>query len=159
MAAAPPRFLADAMLGRLARWLRTLGYDTAYDPSADDPVLVAQADAEARVLLTRDRRLVADLRPARSVLVRSDAPLAQLHEVAEACGLAAPPGLFTRCAVCNGVLRPATVTEAGALVPPRVRERGGAVWRCPSCGRAYWDGSHTRRMRATLAAAFPEWVA
>ena len=145
------------MLGRLARWLRTLGYDTAYDPSVDDPALVAQADAQARVLLTRDRRLVADLRPARSVLVRSDAPLAQLREVAEACGLAAPPGLFTRCAVCNGALRRATAAEVATLVPERVRERGGAVWRCPGCGRAYWDGSHTRRMRATLTAAFPEW--
>ena len=155
--APPPRFLADAMLGRLARWLRTLGYDTAYDPAVHDPALVAWADRHARVLLTRDRRLVADLRPARSVLVRSDAPLVQLRETAEACGLGAPPGLFARCTVCNGVLRPATAAEAEALVPARVRERGGAVWRCGACGRAYWEGSHTGRMRRTLAAAFPEW--
>ena len=152
-----PRFLADAMLGRLARWLRALGYDAAYDPAVDDPDLVAWADGHARVLLTRDRRLVEDLRPARSVLVRSGAPLAQLRETVEACGLGAPPGLFTRCTVCNGALRPATAEEVEALVPKRVRERGGAVWRCAACGRAYWDGSHTGRMRRTLAEAFPEW--
>lgn len=154
---APPRFLADAMLGRLARWLRTLGYDTAYDPSVDDPDLVAQADAEGRVLLTRDRHLVKHLRPARSVLVRSDAPLAQLREVVGACGLGPPTAPFSRCTVCNGPLRPATAEEVAASVPELVRERGGAVWRCGACGRTYWDGSHTRRMRRTLADAFPEW--
>lgn len=146
------------MLGRLARWLRALGYDTAYDPAVDDPDLVARAGAEGRVLLTRDRHLVEHLRPARPVLVRSEAPLAQLREVAEACRLGPPPGLFARCTVCNGALRPATAAEVEARVPDRVRRRGGAVWRCDGCGRVYWDGSHTRRMRRTLAAAFPEWA-
>lgn len=72
--AVPPRFLADAMLGRLARWLRTLGFDTRYDPAIHDPELVALAAAEGCVLLTRDRHLIEHLRPGRALLVTDDAP-------------------------------------------------------------------------------------
>lgn len=152
----PERFLADAMLGRLARWLRVLGLDTAYDPEVDDPDLVARADAEGRWLLTRDRHLVEHLRPRHAVLVRSDAPLRQLREVAEAAGLGPPFDPFSRCPVCNEALRAATAEEAEALVPEA--SRGLApVRRCPACGRVYWRGSHTDRMRRALAEAFPGW--
>ncbi len=75
----PARFLANAMLGRLARWLRTLGFDTFYDPAVHDPQLVVLAAAEGRVLLTRDRHLVEHLRPERALLVTHDAPLDQLR--------------------------------------------------------------------------------
>ena len=152
-----PRFFADVMLGRLARWLRVLGYDTAYETDIDDPDLVERADAEGRVLLTRDRHLVTHLRPERSVLVQSDVPLEQLREVVDACDLEPPGELFTRCPVCNGALRPATETERRDLVPDDARDLPGPIRRCPRCGRVYWLGSHTKRMRQTLAAAFPEW--
>ena len=69
------RFLADAMLGGLVRWLRALGFDTAYDPAIHDPELVALADAQARMLLTRDRHLLIDLRPAQALLITDDAPV------------------------------------------------------------------------------------
>lgn len=156
---AGPRFLADAMLGRLARWLRVLGLDTEYDPSVDDPDLVTWAAREGRVLLTRDRHLVEHLRPPRSVLVQSDAPLGQLREVVDACGVGAPAALFSRCPVCNGALRRATDEERERLVPERARSLPGPVHRCPRCLRVYWLGSHTERMRRTLAGAFPEWSA
>lgn len=153
-----PRFLADAMLGRLARWLRTLGLDTGYDPAIHDPELVALAAAEGRVLLTRDRHLVAHLRPERALLIQADAPLAQLRQVMDACGLQAPARLFSRCLVCNTPLRPATPDEAAALVPEASRGLPGPVQRCPGCGRVYWHGSHTRRMRDALVRTFPEWT-
>ncbi|HYR12237.1 MAG TPA: Mut7-C RNAse domain-containing protein [Longimicrobium sp.] len=154
----PPRFLADAMLGRLARWLRTLGFDTFYDPAVHDPGLVALAAAEGRVLLTRDRHLVEHLRPERALLIAEDTPLDQLREVVAACGLAPPAALFTRCPVCNTGLRPATQDEAATLVPEASRGLPGAVTRCPGCGRVYWEGSHTRRMREALSRALPGWV-
>lgn len=157
MAATPSRFFADAMLGKLARWLRVLGLDTAYDAEIDDHALTERADAEGRVLLTRDRHLVEHLRPRRSVLIRSDVPLDQLRQVVRACDLGPPAELFTRCPVCNGALRPATIAEREALVPERSRDLPGPVRRCPRCLRVYWLGSHTERMRRTLAAAFPEW--
>lgn len=151
------RFVADAMLGRLARWLRTLGFDTRYDPDVHDPDLVRMAAAEGRVLLTRDRHLVAHLRPERAVLITDDAPLAQLRQVVDAFHLSPPARLFTRCLVCNGELRPATPQEA-AQVPEASRGLPGPIHRCPDCARLYWHGSHTRRMRDTLAQALPGWV-
>ena len=154
----PACFVADAMLGRLARWLRTLGYDTRYDPEVHDPDLVRMAAAEDRVLLTRDRHLVAHLRPERAVLITDDTPLAQLRQVVDACHLSPPARLFSRCPVCNGELRPATPAEASSLVPEASRGLPGPVHRCPGCGRVYWHGSHTRRMRHTLARALPGWV-
>lgn len=152
-----PRFLADAMLGRLARWLRVLGFDTLYDPAGDDKELVALADAEHRVLLTRDRHLVRFLRPQRPLLIAAVTPLPQLREVIDACRLAPPDALFTRCLICNRLLREATAEEAAALVPETARRLPGPVRRCPNCRRTYWYGSHTRRMRETLIGALPEW--
>lgn len=152
------RFLADAMLGRMARWLRALGFDTRFDPAIDDPQLVALADAEGRILLTRDRHLITYLRPAQSVLVTYDAPLEQLRQVIDECQLAAPRALFTRCLVCNTLLRDATEVEATALRPAQARTLPGPVTRCPTCGRVYWPGSHTWRMHETLQKALPDWL-
>ena len=146
------------MLGRLARWLRTLGFDTLYAPAPHDPELVRIAAAEDRVLLTRDRHLVEHLRPRRALLITRDAPLAQLRQVVDACRLSPPARLFSRCLVCNGALRPATPDEAATLVPEASRGLPGPVQRCPDCGRVYWQGSHTRRMRETLAATLPGWI-
>ena len=146
------------MLGRLARWLRTLGFDTLYDPAVHDPQLVALANAEGRLLLTRDRLLVEHLQPERALLITEDAPLNQLRQVVDGCGLSPPEALFSRCVVCNGVLRPATPDEAATLVPEASRGLPGAVTRCPGCGRVYWEGSHTRRMRDQLSRALPGWV-
>jgi uncharacterized protein with PIN domain len=153
----PPRFLADAMLARLARWLRVLGFDTAFDPALPDRELVALAAAEDRVLLTRDRHLVEHLRPARALLIRSDAPLAQLRDTIEAFHLERPAELFRRCLVCNTELVAVPPDEAADRIPPGARVFSDDVRCCPTCGRLYWSGSHTRRMRAALARALPSW--
>jgi uncharacterized protein len=145
------------MLGRLARWLRVLGLDTAYEPALSDTELVRWAHTEARILLTRDRPLVAELQPRRALLLASDAPLEQLREVVTATGLSHPTELFHRCLVCNAALRPATANEVESLVPAPARALPGPVRRCPGCNRIYWPGSHARRMRAALALAFPQW--
>ena len=146
------------MLGRLARWLRVLGYDTAYDATAADPQLVSRAAAEGRVLLTRDRHLLRDLRPSRAIAIESDAPLDQLRQVIAALALPAPAELFTRCLVCNDVLSPVPEAERVAAVPEAARHLPGPVRRCPHCGRVYWPGSHARRMRAALDSALPGWI-
>ncbi len=146
------------MLGRLARWLRAVGLDATCDATSPDPALVHQAAAEGRVLLTRDRRLLADLRPRRALLIEADEPLEQLRQVVGHFALRPPTELFTRCLLCNATLRPATAEEEAALVPVAARDLSGPVRRCPSCGRVYWLGSHARRMRAALRRVLPGWA-
>jgi uncharacterized protein with PIN domain len=145
------------MLGRLARWLRVLGMDTAYKPAVPDPVLVSWARAEQRILLTRDRTLVAELRPLGAVLVEPDVPLLQLRQVVAQVGVAPPVELFTRCLVCNAELQSASPEDIDTRIPAASRELPGPVRCCPTCSRVYWPGSHARRMRAALARTFPEW--
>jgi len=157
----PPRFAADAMLGRLARWLRVLAFDTSFDAALADAALVRLADDEERILLTRDRHLLRELRPVRAHEVRQDDPLDQLRELVAALGLPAPApaALFTRCLLCNAVLSPPlTDDEWALLLPPGLVEIQGPVRRCPACGRVYWHGSHVRRMRDALRRSVPGWL-
>ena len=154
-----PRFAADAMLGRLARWLRVLGYDTSYDMRLQDDVLVRLANEQERVLLTRDRHLLRELRPVLAHEVRQDDPLQQLRDVVTTLSLAPPERLFTRCLLCNAVLRELEPAAALPLLPEGGQGIAGPVRRCPLCGRLYWDGSHVRRMRAALERALPGWGA
>jgi hypothetical protein len=151
----PTRFVADAMLGRLARWLRALGHDTVYAPSLDDRALVDLANREDRILLTRDRHLLRELRPRRAVEVTRDAPLDQLAALAAELALPPPNELFRRCLLCNTPLDDVPRSEAADLVPPASRALPGPVRRCPTCGRVYWPGSHVRRMTRALAHVFP----
>lgn len=152
-----PRFAADAMLGRLARWLRALGYDTWYDSGVADPVLVQLANDEDRILLTRDRHLLRELRPVRAVEVRQDDPLRQLHDVVRELALSPAAELFTRCLLCNTLLVELPLEEALPLLPADIEEVPQPVRRCPSCGRLYWEGSHVRRMRHALERVLPGW--
>ena len=146
------RLLCDVMLGRLARWLRALGHDTAYDRAADDATLVRRAARERRILVTRDTRLVA---PAgvRLVLLRANDTPGQLRELIGALGIERHPGLLRRCLVCNGRLRTATAGEIEALAPDHVRSTQRGFRACPGCGRLYWPGTHRRRLTAAFAAA------
>lgn len=154
-----PRFLADAMLGRLARWLRVAGCDALQLPTATpDHELVARANAEGRVLLTRDRHLVRELRPRLVQEIVHDVPLEQLREVVERWRLRRPEELMTRCLLCNTELLAVAPAEAATLVPVGARDLPGPVRRCAGCGRVYWRGSHVRRMEGALGAALPEWL-
>jgi hypothetical protein len=155
----PVRFAADAMLARLARWLRVLGFDTLHDPALHDHELVRICGAQGRTLLTRDRHLLRELRPAAAIEIRHDAPLDQLRQVVTTLSLPAPAELFLRCTVCNAPLTdPLPRAQAEALVPEGVRDLPGPVRQCPGCARLYWQGSHTRRMRAAIEQALPGWL-
>jgi uncharacterized protein len=147
-----PRFAADAMLGGLARHLRALGYDTAWESPIDDAELVRRAVAEGRILLTRDVGIAEEWWIGGLVLLSSDDPLEQLREVGARFALD-DAAAFTRCTRCNATLEPVAIADAGDAVPPAVREANLPLARCPDCGRVYWEGSHTRRMRETLGRA------
>jgi hypothetical protein len=145
------RLFADAMLGRLARWLRILGYDTAYEAHISDEDLARRCFLEGRVLVTRDRRLGEQWRVPRVVLLRAEAPLEQLRELFERLGLERPGALFRRCPLCNALVEPLARASVRGLVPERVRRERERFVRCPRCRRVYWEGSHTQRMRTRLA--------
>ena len=144
-----PRLLADGMLGRLARWLRILGYDTAYDPQLDDNELVRRTRAEGRWLLTRDHEL-AERPGVQSLLIDSERLPAQLAQVRSRLG-PAKRNPFSRCTVCNVQLVDVSPHEVREQVPPYVLCTHSRFCRCPSCGRVYWPGSHWERMREQLA--------
>lgn len=145
-----PRFLADAMLGGLARWLRILGYDVAWDERIADATLVRRSLEEERVVLTRDRALGSQWRVEALVCLESEAPLAQLAELAARFDLAGRARPFTRCSRCNTELVTVSRDQARLAAPRRVIERHDRFQHCPSCGRLYWEGTHWERMRSTL---------
>ena len=153
------RFLADAMLVRLARWLRALGHDTTLAaPHEPDVAVARRAAADGRWLLTRDRVLARDAPPDVRVLrLRADAPLAQLLELDAALPLGPMALRLTRCLLCNALLESVEANaRAGAVAAraiPAALAPDTPVWRCTGCGRWYWEGGHTRRMRAALARA------
>lgn len=145
------RLLCDEMLGKLARWLRLLGLDTAYLQGVDDAELLRAAEAEGRVLVTRDAAL-ATAAGARGVLVRALEPEAQLREVVQALGLRPDPALvMSRCSVCNAPLVEASAAQA-SRAPPSVAATHTRYWSCPSCERLYWRGTHAERIEAMARA-------
>lgn len=149
--AGPPRFAADAMLGRLARWLRLLGLDTHFEAHVADADLVRLALQQGRWLLTRDRGLLAEWRVAGAYRVRAERPRAQLGEVVSHFELVPHLRPLTRCALCNAALEALPPEEARGRVPERVRAGGGPLRLCPVCGRGYWRGSHVARMQRVIA--------
>lgn len=144
----PLRLLADGMLGRLARWLRLLGYDTAYENDADDLELARRARAEGRVLLTRDRSLAAR-RGLRTLLIESERVQEQVRQVVETLGPPSNPAL-SRCSLCNVPLEPATPRQVADRVPPYVLQTQKRFGICPACGRVYWAGTHLEHMKRYL---------
>lgn len=145
------RFIADSMLGRLAKTLRMLGFDVAYDPFIEDQELLTRARAEQRVLLTRDTRLVRRRDLPRFVFVESDHAGQQLAQVARALGLRLDrDALFTRCMVCNGVVEGVAKESVRDQVPPYVYRTQEVFARCAGCGRIYWRGTHVERMERKL---------
>jgi uncharacterized protein with PIN domain len=146
------RFAADAHLGRLARKLRLLGFDTRFANDLGDAGLAAQAAAEGRVLLSRDRQLLmrADVRHGCYVPER---PLfEQLAGLAVRFGLCEFARPFSRCMDCNGLLQSVTLEELDSLPPPGVVEMQDAYWRCDGCGKLYWRGTHWRALERQVEA-------
>jgi hypothetical protein len=149
-----PRFVVDTMLGRLARWLRAMGYDTAYPGRAEDGWLLALAIAEDRILVTRDVSL-ARLAGPRGCLIRSEHVDGQLAEAVKALALVPSQGHWlSRCLSCNATLERRAKETVHAQVPERVFRTQTEFMACPGCARVYWWGSHADRILARLEGLF-----
>ena len=143
-----PRLLADSMLGRLARWLRLMGYDTVYATTHPDHQIAAQARAEGRIVLTRDQEL-ARRRGIQALLIDSQVLEAQIQEVISAIG-APETGAEPRCPQCNAPLSRATPDDVRARVPAYVLEKHQHFRRCDRCQKIYWQGSHWQNVRQVV---------
>jgi len=151
-----PRFIADVMLGSLARWLRVLGFDTLYNNRLDDEELIEVALRDGRIALTRDRRLTERrVIAARAILIDSDVLSDQLRQVLDRVGFrmesVPSPALFGRCIECNSPLEAVDRGSVALEVPPYVYSTQQEFKKCPSCGRIYWGGTHRQRMLEKLA--------
>ena len=144
-----PKFAADRMLARLARWLRLLGADVLFDPQLGGHELLGRARAEGRITLTRDKRLrtASDALYLESNLFRD-----QLREVLARFPFDLRRGAFTRCSHCNERLAEAGRDTVVRRVPPFVYASQERFSRCPRCGRIYWGATHPERIRRELDA-------
>jgi hypothetical protein len=146
-----PRFVVDTMLGRLARWLRAMGYDTLYPGQAEDRRLLQLSRAEDRILVTRDRML-ARLGAPQTCLIHGDLVDDQIMEAVEALALPRDDTHWlTRCLECNGLLERRERDALQGLVPDHVFATQRKFMACPGCARVYWAGSHPDRMMERLA--------
>jgi uncharacterized protein with PIN domain len=147
-------FIVDSNAGKLARWLRMMGYDTLFFKDIEDGRLVDMAMKEGRVVVTRDtqiaKRRVAASGSLKVILTRDDDPRKQLLQVMKELSLDCRQMLFTRCLECNRRLKPRSKEEVKDLVPPYVFSTQTQYMQCPSCSRVYWQGTHWRRMKSAL---------
>lgn len=145
------KFIADAMLGRLARWMRVVGYDVTYIPDISDKELIETAIAEGRLILTRDtlltkRKFVRD----NHFFIVGDDYRDQLRMVMKRFSIDASIRPFSRCLLCNRDLTPLSREEARGAVPLYVSETQKVFASCPSCGRIYWGATHVEEMKKVL---------
>jgi len=145
------RFIVDSQLGRLARHLRMLGFDTLHRNDYRDQELVQIAVGERRTLLTKDRGLLKRAEITHAYYVREPHLERQLLEVVERFDLADSVAPFQRCMVCNQLLVSVAKKDVFGRVPPKSRERCDEFWECPGCRRLYWNGSHRQSMERLMA--------
>lgn len=155
---APLRFLLDVHLGTLARRLRLLGVDAAYESlDIGDPALAARSAAERRVLLSRDRGLLRRRELWAGAFVYSTRPDEQLRDV---LGRFAPElRPWSRCTACNGLLAAASKDEVAEQLEGGTRRSYDVFARCGECGRAYWRGAHHEQLEAIVGRAVAEFGA
>ena len=150
------KFICDDNLGRLAKWLRTLGYDTLFYSTISDQELIKRALDEGRIILTRDNHLIQMKAVQNYLLVKSDQPLEQLKQAVSHFKLKKDKDkLFTRCLVCNTPLKGIEKEKIKQRLYPYVYKTQDNFVYCSSCDKIYWPATHIDRMKEKLDKAFP----
>ena len=148
------RFIVDHNVGKLAKWLRMMGYDALLFKGRDDGDMIRIALSENRILLTRDtqvmKRRVVTSGKLRAVLLEDDDPRMQLRKVVDVLKLDYMAKPFTICLECNRPLIKREKDEVCNLVPPYVFKTQKHYMECPSCHRIYWQGTHWAAMSKEL---------
>jgi uncharacterized protein with PIN domain len=144
------KFAVDCMLGKLAKWLRILGFDAVFFPAIADDELLHLALKEGRVLLTRDTALLERARAIDTLFITNDDWRLQLQQVLDGKNLRSRCRPYSRCLECNVGLKPISKARARNLVTPFVYETAEDFSLCPECGRVFWKGSHHEDMQRMI---------
>jgi uncharacterized protein with PIN domain len=148
------RFAVDKMLGRLAKWLRILGYDTLFDPYVSSATIAEQAVKEQRIFITRDPKLTKHSDPLSFFIVQSEDYRQQLREVVGHFNLDISSKLFTRCTLCNKEIVPVEKEMVRDRIPGKSALNFEKFYECPQCKRVYWGGTHTQNTEKRLKEIF-----
>jgi len=148
------RFIVDNNVGKLAKWLRIMGYNTLFFNGSNDSRMIAIALAEERAVLTKDtqimkRRVVTSGR-LKAILIQSDEPELQIYQVIDSLHLDCQFKPFTICLECNQPLLEKSKQQVKDLVPPYVFQTQSQYMECPTCHRIYWRGTHWQAMTKKL---------
>jgi uncharacterized protein with PIN domain len=141
-----PKFVVDVNLGRLARYLRLLGFDSLYRNDYVDSELVKICSEQGRIVLTRDRNLLKHSAITHGCFIHNTEPLRQIDEVVVRLDLANVAKPFKRCVRCNGLLQSVEKSVVKERLQPLTRRYYGVFWICGSCEQVYWKGSHYQKM-------------
>jgi len=145
-----PAFVLDSNLGRLARYLRLLGFDCLYRNNFDDATVADIASREQRIVLTRDRALLQRKLITRGFFVRADTPREQAREVLARLDLYRQVAPYTRCTRCNGLLQAVEKQAIEHRLEPKTRRYFDRFRQCTQCGQIYWQGSHHARAQRLI---------
>lgn len=142
------KFIADSMLGKLARWLKILGLDVEYFKHRDVDRMLDLARREGRIILTRDQKISSD--DVSIFFIQSEHLKEQIRQFFKKFRIPPDDKALSRCILCNTELRPVKPEQIKEKVPPYVFETHRDFAVCPDCERVYWAGSHYKRMKQRL---------
>jgi uncharacterized protein len=145
------RFVLDVHLGKLARYLRMMGFDAVYNNYSAGTDLVRISKEDQRIILSRDRRLLMRREVDHGYWVRHEGILDQVAEVTRRLDLWGSVQWFSRCTLCNGVLQNSSETEVRKRFPHHRFDGGTRFFECARYGHLYWNGSHSARFREAIA--------
>jgi len=145
-----PKFLLDVHLGKLARFLRMLGFDTHYENHLDDPEIIALLKKENRILLTRDLGLLKHNVVTHGYWLRETDPKLQVREIMDKFDLYSSAAPLTRCIECNGPIVSVEKSEVQDELPAITNEVFTEFFKCKACHKVYWRGSHYDEMQKMI---------
>jgi len=145
------RFIVDAHLGKLARYLRMLGFDAAYERRFENAEIIERSLNEKRIILTHSPELLKHNRVTHGYWVRHEGPLDQLLEVLNELDLSRQLRPFTRCMDCNGVIAEVEKAAIADRIDPLILQRFNEFRQCQDCGKIYWKGSHHEHMARMIS--------
>jgi len=142
-----PKFILDVHLGKLAKYLRLLGFNVLYDNHYDDKNIIEIAKSQHRIILTRDIGILKNKTVTHGYWVRNIDWKEQVAEILTRFELFSKIAPFTRCLECNGVLEPIEKSKIEDQLPPKTKKFYQRYAKCPECNRIYWEGTHYEKMK------------